>query len=89
MSDVTRMLEPVSLNATTEYSVFRGGEYVVNLGAYATLEFWNGTAWKEYPSASGGTSQDKDFVFDAPASGLIRVVIGAGKTSVAGFYPKD
>lgn len=83
------MLAPVVLTETTEYHVLPGTRHVVNLGLYATLEFHNGVAWKPFPSASGGESQDKDFVFDAPASGLIRVVITNGQTAVAGFYPQN
>ena len=85
----TPLLAPVLLDETTEYDVLPAQRHVVNLGTHATLEFWNGAEWKPFPSASGGATQDKDFVFDAPASGKIRVVIAAGQSAVAGFYPQD
>lgn len=84
---ITIFQSPVVLAATTEYAMYPGTCHAVNLGAYASLEFYNGEAWKAYPSATGAATQDKDFVFTVPVSGRVRVVITAAQTGIVGFYP--
>ena len=82
--NVTTSLSPTTLSATTEYQIISGQDYIVNLGTYATLEFWNGVAWKGYKT--DGTA---DYLFTGPVSGRIRVVIAAGQTAIASFSPHD
>jgi len=86
---MTTLLDGVTLEETTEYQLVSGCDFVVHLGTHAVLEFWTGAVWKEYPSATGGETQGKDFIFTSPASGRVRMVIAEGQTAVVSLYPKD
>lgn len=79
---MTYRLDEVTLEATTEYLLASAGNFMVHLGQHATLEFWDGAEWKEYPSATGAETQDKSFRFSSPVSGRVRVVIAASQTAV-------
>jgi len=80
-------LEEIALSVTTKYVVKPGNEFVVALGSTATIQYWDGAAYVDYPPATpGGATQDKMFVFIAPPSGKIQITVASGSPVVC-FQP--
>jgi hypothetical protein len=76
-------LQQVTLEATTEYAFQPGCDYLVVQGANSTLQYWDGSGWVSYPSATGGATQDRSFIFVAPPSGRVQFLISSGTSVVA------